>query len=49
VTRRLADESVKLYRDGKYAEGITRYAGALVAKLEEARGFRLSSELSDKR
>jgi uncharacterized membrane protein YgcG len=49
VTRGLADESVKLYRDGKYAEGITRYAGALVAKLEEARGFRLSNELSDKR
>lgn len=49
VTRGLADESVKLYRDGKYAEGITRYAGALVAKLEEARGFKLSSELSDER
>ena len=49
LTRGLGDESVKLYRDGKYAEGISRYAGALVAKLEEARGFKLSSELSDER
>ncbi|HKG15268.1 MAG TPA: TPM domain-containing protein [Pyrinomonadaceae bacterium] len=47
--RRLARESLKLYREGKYAEGLTNYAGALVARLEEARGFKLSSKLGDKR
>jgi len=46
--KRLGEESVEFYREGKYAEGATKYVGALVAKLEEARGFKLSSELSDK-
>jgi uncharacterized protein len=47
-TKRLGEGSRELYREGKYAEGVTRYVGALVAKLEEARGFKLSSRLSDK-
>jgi len=43
--KRLAEESLKLYREGKVAEGVTKYVGALVARLEEARGFKLSSKL----
>lgn len=46
--KRLGEESLKLYRQGKYAEGVANYVGALVAKLEEARGFKLSSKLVDK-
>jgi uncharacterized protein len=41
--KRLGDESVKLYREGKYAEGVTNYVGALVKRLEELRGFKLSN------
>ena len=41
-TRRLGDESAVMYREGKYAEGVTKYVGALIAKLEGARGFKLS-------
>lgn len=47
-TKKLGDESVELYGEGKYAEGVAKYIGALVAKLEEARGFKLNSKLSDK-
>jgi uncharacterized membrane protein YgcG len=47
--KRLADESIKLFKKDKYAEGVTKYVGALIAKLEESRGFKLSDELSDKR
>ncbi|HEV7889136.1 MAG TPA: TPM domain-containing protein [Pyrinomonadaceae bacterium] len=46
--RRLAEESRELYAEGKYAEGVTKYVGALVARLEEKRGFKLSSKLSEK-
>lgn len=46
-TKRLGDESLQLYREGKYAEGITKYVGALVARLEEKRGFKLSRKLGD--
>lgn len=41
--KRLGEQSGELYARGKYAEGITKYAGALVAKLEEARGFKLDN------
>ena len=40
--KRLGDESAELYRKGLYAEGLTKYVNALVSKLEEARGFKLS-------
>lgn len=46
---RLAAEPVKLYREGKVAEGVTKYTGALVARLEEKRGFKLSNRLGDER
>lgn len=48
VTKRLGEESMELYKQGKYAEGLTKYAGALVAKLEEARGFKLNNRLDVK-
>lgn len=41
--KRLGDESLGLYRNGKVAEGATKYVGALVARLEELRGFKLSN------
>jgi hypothetical protein len=43
--KRLARESEKLFREEKYAEGVMKYVGALVARLEEKRGFKLSSRL----
>lgn len=45
LCKELGERSTELYRQGKYAEGITRYVKALVEKLEEARGFRLSGRL----
>lgn len=47
--KRLADGPVKLYREGKVAEGVMSYVGALVARLEEKRGFKLSDRLGDAR
>ena len=48
ATKRIGDASAELYREGKYAEGVTKYVGALVARLESARGFKLSNRLGDK-
>jgi len=47
-TKRLGDASAMLYRRGKYAEGVTKYVESLVARLEEARGFKLDSRLNVK-
>lgn len=44
--KRLGERSRELYAEGKYAEGVTKYVGALVARLEEKRGFKLSQKLS---
>ncbi|HVF45840.1 MAG TPA: TPM domain-containing protein [Pyrinomonadaceae bacterium] len=41
-TKRLGDEAMKSCREGKCAEGVTRYVGALVERLEEVREFKLS-------
>lgn len=41
-TKRLGDESMELCRQGKCDEGITNYVGALVARLEGLRGFKLT-------
>ena len=45
--KRLGERSVESYREGKYAEGLTKYVGAIIGKLEEARGFKLSKKLGD--
>ena len=48
VCKRLGEQSRELYREGRYAEGLTKYVGAIIGRLEEARGFKLSNKLSDK-
>jgi uncharacterized protein len=44
--KRLGEQSSELYKKGKYAEGLTKYVGAITGRLEEARGFKLSKRLS---
>lgn len=46
--KRLGEQSRELYQNGRYAEGVTKYVGAIIGRLEEARGFKLSKRLSDK-
>jgi uncharacterized protein len=46
--KRLGEQSRELYGKGRYAEGLTKYVGAITGRLEEARGFKLSSKLSDR-
>lgn len=41
--KRLAAVMEELCGKGKWAEGITKYAGALVARLEELKGFKLDN------
>ena len=45
VCKALGDQSRELYRQGKYDEGVTRYVKAIIARLEEIRGFKLSGKL----
>ncbi len=45
VCKELGDQSQDLYRQGKYAEGITQYARLIIARLEKLRSFKLSREL----
>ncbi len=42
VCKELGDQSLDLYRRGKYAEGITKYVKSIIARLEKIRGFKLS-------
>ncbi len=42
VCKELGDQSLDLYRRGQYAEGITKYVKAIIARLEKIRGFELS-------
>jgi uncharacterized membrane protein YgcG len=42
VCKELGDQSLDLYRRGNYAEGITKYVKAIIARLEKIRGFELS-------
>lgn len=42
VCKELGDQSLDLYRRGKYAEGVTKYVDAIIARLEKIRGFELS-------
>ena len=44
VCKQLGDESEPLYRQGNYAAGITKYAKALISRLENKRGFQLNVE-----
>lgn len=46
--KRLGDASLGLYREGKYAEGVTKCVAALIARLEEKRGFVLYNRLTFK-
>lgn len=46
--KRLAVVMEELCGKGKWAEGITNYAGALIAKLEELKGFKLNNRLDVK-
>ena len=43
VCKELGDQSLDLYRRGRYAEGITKYVNAIIARLEKIKGFELSS------
>jgi uncharacterized protein len=42
--KELGDQSKDLYRQGKYAEGITKYVKAVIERLEEIRGVKLSGK-----
>jgi uncharacterized protein len=42
VCKELGDQSLDLYRRGQYAEGITKYVKAIIARLEKIKGFQLS-------
>ncbi len=44
VCKELGDQSKELYRQGKYAEGITKYVKAVIERLEKIRGFKLSGK-----
>ena len=46
--KRLGEQSVEFYKKGKYAEGLTKYVGAIIGRLEESRGFKLDNKLSDR-
>jgi uncharacterized protein len=41
VCKELGDESMDLYKQGKYAEGITKYVNLIIRRLEKTRGFKL--------
>jgi uncharacterized protein len=45
VCEELGNQSLDLYRQGKYAEGVIKYVKALIERLEKVRGFELDSEL----
>lgn len=45
VARELGERSSELYRQGRYAEGLTRYVRAVIERLEQTRGFSLSRKL----
>lgn len=42
VCKELGDQSLDLYRQGRYAEGLRKYVKAIIARLEETQSFRLS-------
>ncbi|HYJ84934.1 MAG TPA: TPM domain-containing protein [Pyrinomonadaceae bacterium] len=42
VCKELGDQSLDLYRRGEYAEGITKFVKAIIARLEKIRGFEVS-------
>jgi uncharacterized membrane protein YgcG len=42
VTKKLGDQSLPFYRQGRYEEGLIKYVDAIIERLEEARGFKLS-------
>jgi uncharacterized protein len=41
VCKTLGDQSLGLYRQGKYAEGILKYVKGIIGRLEQVRGFKL--------
>ncbi len=41
VCKELGDQSLDLYRQGKYSEGIRKYVDAIIARLEVKRAFQL--------
>ena len=43
VCKELGDQSLDLYRRGRYAEGITKFVKAIIARLEKTRGFELKT------
>lgn len=44
VTKKLGDQSLPFYRQGRYEEGIIKYVEAIVERLEEVRRFKLSDK-----
>ena len=45
VSKELGEESRGLYQQGKYDEGAIKYVAAIIARLEEVKGFKLSEKL----
>jgi uncharacterized protein len=45
--KKLGEQSRELYANGDYAEGVTKYVAAIIKRLEETRGFKLSKSLDD--
>ena len=42
--KKLGDQSTELYQQGRYDEGLIKYVEAIIGRLEEAKGFKLSHE-----
>ena len=45
VSKELGEQSRGLYKQGKYADGATKYVAAIIGRLEEIKGFKLSEKL----
>jgi uncharacterized protein len=42
VCKELGEQSVEMYHQGRYVEGIEKYVNALISRLENAKGFSLT-------
>jgi uncharacterized membrane protein YgcG len=41
ICKELGDQSLSLYKQGKYGEGINKYVKLIIQRLEKTRGFKL--------
>ena len=46
ICKELGDQSVGLYKQGKYAEGVSKYVNLIIQRLEKTRGFKMVKSVS---